>query len=404
MNRNYSSRAQIENWILLDVSTQGEHSMKRNGTYTFQLCRYHSRFSFLIILIPALLLLCCSGSSKGSSDGNSESASTCKMTLADQMSEILAEADTNIDYTLYLETQDGANYTFSKGDSTISTTYESASTSKWVSAVIILRLVDQGILALDDRPQELIDNWAIDPSDTLYNITLANLLSFTSGLIEEPLCINLPGADFETCIKRIATLNAGNGKIPGVEFYYGSAHLQLAALMAIKAAGVNSWQDLFEDFQEQTGLFPNGAYDLPSAENPRLAGGMHWQGDEYADFIRAFFDGDLLSESTRANMMSDHTASAVIGKSPAVDAINQNWHYGFGIWLECPHEIFDCDVTAYYSSPGAFGAYPFLNTELDYFGILARQGNLGTFREGKSVFSDVVDVAEQWAVAPDKCN
>jgi CubicO group peptidase (beta-lactamase class C family) len=34
------------------------------------------------------------------------------------------------------------------GDSSIDTVYESASTSKWVAAAVLLDLVDQGVLAL----------------------------------------------------------------------------------------------------------------------------------------------------------------------------------------------------------------------------------------------------------------
>ena len=227
------------------------------------------------------------------SEGSAGDAGNCKPVLEAQMDNILSGVDTDTDFTLYLETEAGQNYTFNYGNSTITTTYESASTSKWVTATIILRLVDEGILSLNDRPQDLIENWPIDSSDPLYDITLADLLSFTSGLTQEPLCINLAGANFEACVNQIGATNAGNEIIPGTQFYYSGTHMQVAGLMAVKAAGVDSWQDLFEMFQLQTGLFPNGAYDLPSAANPRLAGGMHWRGDEYADFIRAFIQGDL---------------------------------------------------------------------------------------------------------------
>jgi len=149
----------------------------------------------------------------------------------------------------------------------------------------------------------------------------------------------------------IISINAGNGIIPGTQFDYGSAHLQVAGLMAVKAAGVDSWQDLFETFQQETGLFPNGAYNLPSIDNPRLAGGMHWQGREYADFIRAFFKGELLTEHTRALMLTDQIALVEIINSPADDLDEAEvWHYGFGIWRECHNTTFDCEVISYYST------------------------------------------------------
>lgn len=356
------------------------------------------KYSIFFILMVIVLLQACKYPKE-----NAEEMATCKPIVEAQMDETLSNIETGTDFTLYLETEDGYSYTFSSGNSTITTTYESASTSKWVTATIILQLVDQGKLFLDDRPEDLIDDWPIDSSDPLYNMTLAELLSFTSGLTQEALCARLPGADFETCVKQIAVANAGKGKIPGDKFHYGGMHMQVAGLMAVKAAGVDAWQDLFKNFQRKTGLFPNGAYDLPSASNPRLAAGMHWRGDEFVDFIKAFSQGKLLTKQTQAIMMADHTKSAVMDYSPTIECFNVEWHYGLGIWLECPSEKFSCDEIAYYSSPGSYGAYPFFNRPKRYFGILAQQGANGSFANGFPAFEAVVDLIEQWVDASDSC-
>jgi hypothetical protein len=225
----------------------------------------------------------------------------------------------------------------------------------------------------------------------------------TSGLINAPDCLNSSDADFETCVRQIATLNASNGKIPGAEFNYGPSHLQIAGLMAIKAAGVDSWQALFEQFKLETGLFTNSFFDTPSISNPRLDGGMHWQANDYIDFIRAYKFGDLLKPKTRGQMLMDQIASSEIVNSPIEDSLNDQWHYGYGIWLQCPHAVFDCETISYYSSPGIYGAYPFMNTELHFFGIVARQGADETIAEGKAVYDAVTDSAEEWAGASTSC-
>ena len=188
----------------------------------------------------------------------------------------LTQAVTGVDFSFSVERQDGRRYKFSRGVSSLQTSYESASTSKLVTAVIILRLVERGYLNLSDRPQDRISTWPIASSDTLYNMTLAQLLGFTSGLTVEPLCLNFGISNFETCVTNIANANVGNGITPGQQFYYASTHLQVAGLMAVKARGVATWQDVFTEFKTQTGLFATAAYDLPSSSNPRLAGGMHW--------------------------------------------------------------------------------------------------------------------------------
>lgn len=359
----------------------------------------HVSIVFLLCLFTA-----CAGSGSGSdSEGDTPSESVCRETLQDQMTDKLAGFQTDTDFTLYLEAADGGSFALNKGESTLSTLYESASTSKWIAAVVILRLVDQGKLSLDDRPQDHILDWSIEPTDPLYEITLAQLLSFTSGLINEPECINRPGVGFADCARQVATANAGNGETPGAEFNYGAAHLQVAGLMAVRASGAASWQELFNLFKQETGLFPNAVFDLPSIENPRLASGMHWSAEEYAAFIKAFQFGDLLSKETKALMLADQIADAAIGVIPSVEGVDQEWHYGFGIWLECPSAAFDCTTISYYSSPGAYGAYPFMNTEHNFFGVLARQGALGTFAEGKAVYDAVADLAEQWAAAEPNC-
>lgn len=207
---------------------------------------------------------------------------------------LLALTASEVDFSYALERADGHRYSFNRGVSTLQTSYESASTSKLVTAVIILRLVEQGYLNLADRPQNRLTAtvWPIANTDSLYSMTLSNLLSFTSGLTDEPLCLNSGILDFESCVTNIANTNAANGITPGQEFYYASTHLQVAGLMAIKARGVANWQDVFTEFKTQTGLFATSTYEFPSASNPRLAGDMLWTGEDYMAFLKALRDGE----------------------------------------------------------------------------------------------------------------
>ncbi|MBY0414922.1 MAG: beta-lactamase family protein, partial [Bdellovibrionales bacterium] len=295
---------------------------------------------------------------------------------------------------------DGRVFSYNRGSSTPQTIYESASTSKLVSAVIILRLVDQGYLSLTSKPQDFITGWTIPISDSLRNLNLAQLLSFTSGLNTEPLCLNSGTFDFETCVKAIGTNNAGNGGVPGAEFYYASTHLQVAGLMAIKARGVASWQNVFSEFQSQTGLFPNGTFDLPSTSNPRMAGGLHWKGAEYLNFLKALKNGSLLSTNLQAQLISDQTSSVSIGNSPALTALGEQWHYGFGLWHECQSTIYNCTPGTRMSSPGTYGAYPFWDRQKNYVGMLSRQGSLSTFKNGAQLERTIQSPLDEWANCP----
>jgi len=300
------------------------------------------------------------------------------------------------DFTLALEADDGHRFVHAHGNSSLDTVYESASTSKWVSAAIILSLVDRGVLALGDEPSKYLDFWQTK------GVTLAQLLAFTSGYSKEPLCINLPTADFADCVQKGYAANP-TPPAPGSEFDYSSTHLQIAGLMAIRAAKAQSWQELYVAWQKKTQLFPTATYDLPSVNNPRLAGGMHWKGSEYLKFLRAVYDGKWLNAATRSAMLANQRGSATVGNSPSIDAVNQDWAYGYGNWLECRTAIgpntFDCGAGHRNSSPGAYGAYPFIDFDHHYIGILARQGGLGTFREGDALFQVVAADAAAWADA-----
>ena len=317
--------------------------------------------------------------------------------LEAQMNTALSNSVTDVDFALSVERSDGRRYNFNKGAATMTTSFESASTSKLVSAVIILRLVDQGVLNLSDKPQTHITSWHITAGDPLYNMNLAQLLSFTSGLENEALCLNAGAFNFESCVNNTGSINIGNGATAGAKFYYSGSHLQVAGLMAIKAKGVSSWQNIFSEFKTQTGLFPNSQYDLPSLTNPRLAGGMHWTGEDYMGFLKALKSGNLLSSAMFIQLTTDQTASVAFGYSPAVDSIGEDWHYGFGIWHECQSAAYNCSPGVRMSSPGAYGAYPFWDKQKNYFGIIARQGALGTFKNGVAVEKLVRASLEDWA-------
>ncbi len=202
----------------------------------------------------------------------------------------------------------------------------------------------------DDNPQDYIGFWTSDGASPLASITLAQLLSFTSGLEEQALCQNVGIANFANCVETIYDDNLVSPVTPGSEFHYGSSHLQVAGLMAVLATGAADWTEVFDGFKTVTSLFPSGVFDLPSATNPRLAGGMHWTAEEYVDFLARVYDRDLFAAATNQEYFADRTAGLVVSASPAAD-IGLDYHYGAGYWLECESDS-SCAIDRI-SSPGA---------------------------------------------------
>ncbi|MEO8718447.1 MAG: serine hydrolase domain-containing protein [Burkholderiales bacterium] len=319
------------------------------------------------------------------------------------MDTALSQAVSEVDFSFSVERQDGRRYTFNRGGSTLQTPYESKSASKLVSAVIIMRLVQQGPLALSDQPQKYIPDWPILSGDPLFGMTLAQLLSFTSGLTVAPPCLNNGTTAFETCVIDIANLNAGNGITPGQQFFYSDTHLQVAGLMALRARGVANWQAVVAEFKEKTGLFPASRYDFPSLSNPALAGGMHFTGGDYMDFLKALKDGRLLNPASMDQLLADRTASIPLTYSPIFSGIGggarleEDWHYGFGLWHECRSATFNCVAGTRVSSPGALGTYPFWDRSKGYTGIVVRAGAFGTLTTGINIERSVRAKVEEWA-------
>lgn len=368
------------------------------------------RIAWCLAALPILILAGCNGggdssagpagsNGSGNAGGQTPAGNTCSVEQREaELTTALAAAPSEVDFSLSLQRSDGRRYTYNRGAAAPDTRYESASTSKLVTAVIIVRLVEQGYLKLADRPQDWIPAWPISSGDPLYNMTLAQLLSFTSGLTSEPLCQNAGSFNFASCVYNIGSHNAGNGMVPGAQFHYAGTHLQVAGLMAMRARGVSNWSDLFGEFQQQTGLFPTGAYDLPSSGNPRLAGGMHWNGNEYLAFLDALQAGRLLNTTSMQEFLKDRTATGVtIAYSPARESISEDWHYGFGFWHECRSSSFNCTPATRMSSPGTYGAYPFWDRSKGFFGILARQGGLQSYKYGINTYRAAQAQIDAWA-------
>jgi CubicO group peptidase (beta-lactamase class C family) len=348
-------------------------------------------WSFVLFGAVSTIISGCGGS--GGSSNNDAEPDTI-VTIEEQLHTALDAVSTDTDFTFIVESNNGTQFIHSRGAST-TTLYRSASTSKMVTASVILWLVEQGIISLDAHPQDYLYFWpAIGNHAT---IELRHLLNFTSGLNNEPACLNFANADFSGCIEMILDNNPSIST-PGEEFYYASTHLQIAGLMAIQASGFSNWEQVFDYFKSETQLFTNAYFDLPSVTNPRLAGGMHWQANEYLEFLGAIFHQKILTPALIEAMTSDQIGNASIIYSPVDEGeLGGDWHYGFGQWIECPQVPFNCSITARVSSIGAYGAYPFIDFEQKYFGIIAREGALGTGHEGYQLWAEVKSELAEWA-------
>ena len=273
--------------------------------------------------------------------------------------------------TLLIGDPNGVTYTFERGDITATTELQVASASKMFFGWIIWSLIESGDLALDSQPQDVISEWPDDDTTGRGDITLDQLLGFTSGFNNppgEPECIGRAAFSLTDCVTDIFA--GGIDGVPGAEFYYGPEHMQIAALMAVRTTGSSINELLDERLKTPLGLSASTYY--PNLENTRYSGSMRSTARDYGRVLQAILANDFIQD--RDTYLEDRTATASFGNRPSnLGGTGFDWHYGLGFWKECDSDTYqtECDDSPIISSPGAFGFTPWIDFENGYWGIVA---------------------------------
>ncbi|MBL9039102.1 MAG: beta-lactamase family protein [Archangium sp.] len=283
-----------------------------------------------------------------------------------------ASADAGVpDLALYVfDANDRAVYRLELGSFRSSDTIAVASSSKWISTMVIFDVIRRGQLSLDSTTGQVL-GWTGPQSA----ITLRHLLSFTSGLESEAACTLNPLTTLAACVDTISA--APLVADAGTRFDYGSTHLHVAGRMAEVASG-KSWDTLFgEVLRTPLQLAPTTTYyALPNQQlgqqNPLLAGGLRVTPDDYAKLLAMEFHkgrGQVGTPALFDEQAKTPFPNAIIGKSP-MPARTYDIRYGLGAWVECDTPATGCAVV---SSPGAFGFTPWVDREHGYYAMVAMQ-------------------------------
>lgn len=259
---------------------------------------------------------------------------------------------------------------FEKGSFPADETHLIASASKWLSALVIHRLIEQGVMQAEDHPQKYLSYWSSDPADSRSKVTLRQLLAFTSGFNRgsNSACVEDRSTALQDCAESI--YQSGLAAEPGSEFSYGPTHLHIAAAMAEVASGLG-YSELFEQSLVMgLSLSDKTRLQVPSRTNPRVAGGAQTSVNDQIKVLQALLNGGALTQTDA--FYADGTAAPVVFdyRPPAV--VN-DWHYAQGAWRICEKQLWDesCSNTQVLTSPGAFGWTPWIDADRQYFGLIA---------------------------------
>jgi CubicO group peptidase (beta-lactamase class C family) len=268
-----------------------------------------------------------------------------------------------------------------------------ASSSKVLSAGILMHLEDEGLLDVDMPVSEYLSAWGEHKTD----IAATQLLSNSSGmpgLLDDPLygpyvCQYLNVGTLAGCAEEIYAANDEEDLVPpDTMFRYGGGQWQLAGGLAETVSG-RTWHQLVEDtYVRPCGLSAlgynnhfsrsaveggvEGALSYPSffdgdpdslqpTDNPNIEGGAYSTAEDYGKVLLMHLregrcgNHQVLSPAALARMREDRIGPAYGGVTldPSLAG------YGFGWWVNRANPSVVVDA-------GAYGATPWLDVDRGY--------------------------------------
>ncbi len=259
-------------------------------------------------------------------------------------------------------------YNKSVGEFTGKTQAPIASCSKWLTAALIMVLVDEGKLSLDDRVSKYI------PLFSKYSkgyITIKQCLAHLTGIESEPIKLSsiLQRTKYYSLEEEVNDF-ASKKEIaanPGIEFRYSNIGMNIAGRVAEIVSKKN-----FDQIMQEKLLRPlqmrNTSFSSFNAPNP--SGGAVSTANDYMNFLsmllnKGMFNGKrILSEQSIGMMHTTQTNGPMIKYAPKIAA---GYNYGLGEWIQETDEKGNATVV---SSPGLFGTWPVIDMCRGYAAIV----------------------------------
>lgn len=234
-----------------------------------------------------------------------------------------------------------------------------ASASKWLTAALVMQLVDEGKLTLDDNISRYL------PEFEKYGknyITLRHCLSHLTGIDDEGRLIKklIQRKKFTSLEEEVNSFAARDIRTnPGTDFWYGNIGLNIAArvveVVTKKKFDLLIRQKLFVPLTMRKTTF--STLD-GSAVNP--SGGARSTADDYMKFLVM-----LLNKGTYAGkqILSEESVNELIKIQTSQDQIKyapksaNGFNYALGSWVL---ENQATQATAL-ASPGLFGTWPMID-------------------------------------------
>jgi CubicO group peptidase (beta-lactamase class C family) len=284
-------------------------------------------------------------------------------------------------------------YQKAMGEFTAKTQAPIFSSSKWLTAALVMSFVDQGKLSLDDKVSKYIPLFA---KYSKGYITIRDCLSEMTGIEADPNILkkvmehrtfsSLEEEVIDFASKKVIQTN------PGLEFRYSNIGLNIAGRI-VEIIGRRGFEQLMQERITRPLLMRNTSFSNFDAVNP--SSGAISTANDYMNFLvmilnKGEFNGKrILSEKSINEMHTLRTNSSTIKLTPK---ITEGFNYGLGEWIQDTDENGKATVV---SCPGLFGTWPLVDICRGYACIVFPSGPLkeaqrGLYKEIKSVIDEQI--------------
>ncbi len=259
-----------------------------------------------------------------------------------------------------------------------------ASSSKWLTAALVMSFVDQGKLSLDDKISKFI------PVFSKYSkgyITIKDCLAHLTGIESDAVHINIFSKKKFASLEEEVNDFASKKEIlsnPGIEFRYSNIGMNIAGRV-LEVLTKRSFEQLMQERITRPLMMRNTSFSSFSAVNP--SGGAVSSAGDYMNFLsmilnKGMFNGkQVLSEKAIMTMQTVRTTPSMIKYTPKA---TEGFNYGFGEWIIEADENGVGNVVA---CPGLFGTWPMIDKCRGYACIFFTKGSLS--EERKDIYMDI---------------
>lgn len=273
-----------------------------------------------------------------------------------------------------------------------------ASASKILSAAAVMSLADSGVWSLDTPIRDVYPSWR----DVKGTATIRQCFAHTSGIIDNPGYSLRTWMTLDRAVRRIHRLEPYAS--PGEFIYYAGNAMQVVGGMG-QTLEARPWAEIFEArIAAPLGMQHTDYNGFGETQNPGLAGSMQSNANDYIRFVQMLMEGGMyngqrvLSPEAIGEMFTDQTAGAPIAYSPVTPYLPlfpelESARFGVGCWVD----QIDANTGQgeFITSPGAFGATPFIDRARQYGGVymvyqpIYVEGPAGPYNDATVVFYEM---------------